>query len=64
MKLETLGHMDYFNDVLPTFLSLECGSSFAVYTGSEMLADFFKNILICLTKINKGLVDLKRREGE
>ncbi len=64
MKLETLDVTWTINDVLPTFLSLECGSSFAVYTGSEMLADFFKNILICLTKMNKGLVDLKRREGE
>ncbi len=27
--------MDYFNDVLTTFLGLECGSSMAVYAGSE-----------------------------
>ncbi len=28
-------HMDYFNDVLTTFLCLERGSSLAVYAGSE-----------------------------
>ncbi len=28
-------HMDYFNNVLTTFLGLERGSSFAVYAGSE-----------------------------
>ncbi len=28
-------HMDYFNDVLTTFLGLERGSCVAVYAGSE-----------------------------
>ncbi len=28
-------HMDYFNDVLTTFLGLTCGSCIAVYAGSE-----------------------------
>ncbi len=28
-------HMDYFNDVLATFLGLEIGSCIAVYAGSE-----------------------------
>ncbi len=37
-----LEHMDYFNDVLTTFLGLEHVSCVAVYTGSETLA-FHKN---------------------
>ncbi len=46
-------HMDYFNDVLITFLGLERGSSVSV-----------KNILICVLKVNEGLTGLERCEGE
>ncbi len=45
--------MDYFNDVLITFLGLERGSSVSV-----------KNILICVPKVNEGLTGLERCEGE
>ncbi len=55
--------MDYFNDVLTTFLSLEYGSCVAVYGGPEN-SDFQKNILICVLKMNKGLTGLERHEGE
>ncbi len=50
--------MDYFNNVLTTFLGLECVSSVAVYAGSE-LSDFIKNILICVliwTKTSKTYI--------
>ncbi len=46
--------MDYFNDVLTTFLGLERVSCIAVYAGSES-SDFIKNIFICVPKINEGL---------
>ncbi len=52
--------MDYFNDILITFLCLTCGSSLAVYGGS----DFIKNILICVLKMNEGLTGFERHEGE
>ncbi len=39
-------HMDYFNDVLTTFLGLERGSSIAVYAGSKKLSDFIKKISV------------------
>ncbi len=35
LRLNHWCHMDYFNDVLATFLDLESGSSIAVYGGSE-----------------------------
>ncbi len=53
--------MDYFNNVLITFLGLERGSCFAVYAGSK---SFIKNILICVQRMNEGLMGLERQEGE
>ncbi len=50
--------MDYFNDVLTTFLGLEHGSCVAVYGGS-----YLEYILICVPKMNKGLMSLVLREG-
>ncbi len=55
--------MDYFNDVLTTFLGLEHGGYIAVYAGSES-SDLIKNILICVPKMNEGLTGLERHEGE
>ncbi len=56
--------MDYFNDVLTTFLGLECVSSVAVYAGSESSRISSKNILNCDPKINKGFMGLEQHEGE
>ncbi len=50
--------MDYFNDVLTTFLGLERGSCIAVY------GDFIKNILIFVPTMNEGFTGLERHEGE
>ncbi len=55
--------MDYFKDVLTTFLGLEHGSSVAVYV-SRKLSDFITKILICVPKMNEGLTCLERPEGE
>ncbi len=53
--------MDYFIDVLTTFLDLERGSYVAGYEGSEReLSDFIKNIWICVPKMNEGLTGLER----
>ncbi len=46
LRLSHWCHMDYFNDVLTTFLGLEC-STVVVYAGSKN-SDFIKNILICV----------------
>ncbi len=48
--------MDYFNDVLTTFLGLVRGSGVAVYAGSESSA------LIRVLKMNKGLTGLEQHE--
>ncbi len=42
---------------------LEHGSCIFVYGGSENLY-FLKNILICVPKMNEGLMGLERHEGE
>ncbi len=55
--------MDYFNDVLTTFLGLERVNTIAIY-GARKLSDFIKNILICVPKMNEGLTCLERHEGE
>ncbi len=51
--------MDYFNNVLATFLWVDREDILAVYRGSE-----FKNIFICVPKINESLAGLERHEGE
>ncbi len=45
--------MDYFIDVLTTFLDLNRGSALAVRV--RKLSDFINNILICVLKLNKVL---------
>ncbi len=63
IKPLSLCHMDYFNDVLTTFLGLEHGSYIAVYAGSESShISYF--ILICILKMNKGLTGLEQHEVE
>ncbi len=55
--------MDYFTDLLATFLDLDCGNYIAVYGGLES-AQNATNILICVQKMNKGLTGLRQHEGE
>ncbi len=65
--------MDYFNEVLTTFLALEL-SAIAVYKASKVfiqkylmlwrvrkLSDLIKNILICVLKMNECLAGLERQ---
>ncbi len=54
--------MDYFNNVLTTFLGLEHASCIAVLYWVRK--DFIKNILICVPKMNDGLMDLEFYKGE
>ncbi len=56
--------MDYFNDLLTMFLDLDHVRILAVYLRVRELLEFIKNILICVLKINQGLTDLERHEGE
>ncbi len=57
--------MDRFNDVLTTFLDPDRGRTLAVYGGSEESSRIpYKNILICVLKMNKGHRGLERHEGE
>ncbi len=51
LQLNHWCHMDYFNNVFTIFLGLEY-----CYTSN--------NILICVSKINKGLRFLEWHEGE
>ncbi len=44
-------HMDYFSDVLATFLSLDRGNVLAVYERVRELSDFIKNIRIGVPKV-------------
>ncbi len=48
--------MDYFVDVLATFLGFECGKTLAM-EGQKAL-EFHKNILICVPKMNECLTCL------
>ncbi len=55
-------HMDYFNDVIATFLGLEHVSFVGVYSGSKSSWHFIKNILNCVPKMNEGLKGLERHD--
>ncbi len=49
--------MDYFNNVLTTFLDLDGVRILAVYGRVRELLEFIKNILICIPKMNKSLTE-------
>ncbi len=57
-------HMDYFNDLLATFLSLDLVRILAVYGRVRKLSDFIKNTLIYVPTMNEGLMGLERHEDE
>ncbi len=56
--------MDYFNDVLTTFLGLGRCRTLAVHGRVRELSEFIKNNLIFVPKTNEGLTGLERHEGE
>ncbi len=56
--------MDYFNDVLATFLELSKGPYLIVYGRVRELLECIKNILISVLKLNEGLTFFERHEGE
>ncbi len=55
-------HMDYFNDLLATFLDLDRGRILAVYAGSENTQNSSKIMNLCSE--DEGLTGLERHEGE
>ncbi len=55
--------MDYFTNILATFLDVDCGNYIAVYGGSESCQNASKNLNLC-PKMNEGLTGLERHEGE
>ncbi len=56
--------MDYFTDVLATFLDLGTLQLCYCLCRAWELLDFIKNILICVPKMNVGLTGMERHEGE
>ncbi len=64
LRLKHWCHIDYFNDLLATFLSLDHVRILAVNGRVWKLSELIKNILICVLNLNEGLTDLQRHEGE
>ncbi len=64
LKLSHWCHMDYFIDVLATFLGLGTLQLRCCLWRVRELSDFIKNILIYVPKMNEGLTGLERYEGE
>ncbi len=56
--------MDYFTDLLDTFLDIDRVNYIAVYGRVRELSECIKNIFICVTKMNGGHTGLERHEGE
>ncbi len=56
--------MDYFNDSLAMFLSLDRVRILAACGRVRELSECIKNILICVPKMNEGLTGLERHESE
>ncbi len=44
-------HMDYFKDLLATFLDVDCVNYIAVYGRVRELSECIKNILICVPNV-------------
>ncbi len=53
--------MDYFTDLLATFLDADRVKYIAVYGRVRELSECIKN---CVLKMNEGLTGLERHEGE
>ncbi len=56
--------MNCFKYVFSSFLGFEKGGVIAGDAGLTEPSDFFKNILICVPKVNAGLTGVERHEGE
>ncbi len=56
--------MDYFTDLLAMFLDLDRVRILAVYGRVRELSECIKNILICVPKMNGGLIGLEQHESE
>ncbi len=63
LQLNSWCHMDYFTDLLATFLDLDCVNYIAVYGRVREISECIKNILICVPKMNEGLTGLEGHEG-
>ncbi len=63
LRLNHWCHMDYFNNVLTTFLCLDRGSSLAVYGGLESSQISLKYRNLCF-KDERRSYGLKQHEGE
>ncbi len=64
LRLNPRCHMDYFTDLLAAFLDVGRGNIIAVYGRVKELSECIINILICVLKMNGGLMGLERHEGE
>ncbi len=56
--------MDYFYNLLATFLSFDRVRILDVFGRVRKLSEFIKNILIYVRKMNEGLTGLEQHEGE
>ncbi len=56
--------MDYFTDLIATFLDIDRVNHITVYGRVRKLSVCIKNIFICVLKMNDGLTGVKRHEGE
>ncbi len=56
--------MDYFTNVLFTFLDLGTLQLCCCLWRDLEHSDLIKNILICVSEMNEGLTGLERHEGE
>ncbi len=64
LKLNYWCHMDYFTDVLTTFLDLGTFQLCCCLCRVRELSDLIKNILICVPKMKEGLTGLEGHDGE
>ncbi len=56
--------MDYFTNVLATFLDIDRVSYIAVYGRDRELSESIKNILNCVPKTNEAFTGLERHGGK
>ncbi len=56
--------MDYFTELLATFLDVDRVNYIAVYGRVRELSECIKNILNCVPKTNKAFTGLERHGGK
>jgi len=64
LKLSHCSYVNCFKYIFSSFLGIESVNCFAGNADLTEPSDFMKNILICVLKMNEGLIGVERQKSE